>query len=416
MLDDEVEYTPSSLLKPKKKKVKAAKLVESTKKLYDDEYEAEGNIDREAIRAKVLAIKNEINKKFKDEVVLLGSEVTFGDYGKLPTGNFAMDIAIGGGIFVGGIISVSGPESSGKTVDGFHFVAQCQKRGLVCLWVAVEPFDANWASQNGVDTDLLLVVEPSGAEEGLQVAIDCQWRDDVDVVVIDSVEALEPTKEREKDFEDTMQMGIKQKLLGEYLRKFRALNNWRKRRARDNPNIRPLTLFLINQLREKPTVYGDPEYEPGGRALRHYTDIAVRLRNKGNIYYSPSKGIIYPGESKPKDAVPIGITIAGKVHKNKTYRKDQTFECDFYFDKGGPVPPGHFDNVKAVIMEGLAWGVIKRPTTQTYQFEDIKVVGQANLIRTLREDEKLVNRIKEAVIEKMTSSVRVVSDDEDDEE
>lgn len=369
---------------------------------------------KEEMRERVLSIKEEINKQFKDDVISIGSEVRIESYGRLPIGNFALDVATGGGIFVGGVISVSGAYSTGKTLNALHFVAQRQKEGRICLWVAVEPFDAEWARQIGVDTDLLLVAEPSGAEEGLQVAIDCQWRDDVDVVVIDSVEALEPTKYRDKELEDSAQMGIKQRLIGEYLRKFRALNNLRKRRSRKNPSIQPLTLFLINQLREKPTMFGDPEYEPGGRALGYYSDIMIRLRHGQDIYYSRKHGVVY--DRKPNDGVVIGSTVKFRVHKNKTFRRAQTGEYDMFIDLGGPVEPGHFDNVKSAIMEGLTWNVIKTPSQGTYEINGIRIRGKEKLVETLREEPELVEYVRDAVVRKLHTNKSHLADDDEEEE
>lgn len=408
----EEESTPSSPM---------ARLMSKTK--FKDVIKAKGkNVtskvvkfrSKEEMRAIVEAVRDEINKEFKDEVLIFGSDVKFMSYGKLPINNFALDVASGGGIFIGGIISVSGAYSTGKTLNALHFVAECQCRGLICVWIALEPFDAEWAELQGVDTSLLLVLEPSGAEEALQVAIDCQWREDVDAVVIDSVEALESTKSRDNEFGESIQMGIKQKLIGEYLRKFRAINNFRKRRSRKNSDIRPLTLFLINQLREKPTMFGDPEYEPGGRALGFYSDIMLRLREGTPIYYSKKQGVVY--DKKPNDGVEIGRSIKYKVHKNKTFRRAQTGEYDMFFDKGGPVPPGHFDNVKAAIMEGLAWNVIKAKSQGVYVLADTTIRGKEALVKAMRDKPELIDKVRDEIIYKMETTKSNVGENDDQEE
>lgn len=44
------------------------------------------------------------------------------------------------------------------------------------------------------------------------------------------------------------------------------------------------TIFLINQLRDRPNVmFGDPSYSPGGRALRHACAIRARVRRKKEL-------------------------------------------------------------------------------------------------------------------------------------
>lgn len=196
----------------------------------------------------------ELVKKHGERSVIYASELLNLNYGRISTGNFALDVATGGGVPIGRVTSCSGEYSVGKSLVLYHTIAHAQRMGLRCQLEDVEgTYDPDWAEQCGIDNSKLLLVQPGGAEEALQIAVDSQRRK-IDFIGIDSVEALAPAKEMEHEFEDTMQMGIKQKMLGEYLRKFTAINNLRRRYGNT-----PLTVFLINQLREKPTMFGNLE-------------------------------------------------------------------------------------------------------------------------------------------------------------
>lgn len=356
--------------KKKKAKIKINKLVKK---------------DKAEVEKKAQEVLKIINKKFGPNTLVRASELDTADYGRLSTGNLAIDIAIGGGFKIGRVNSVSGVYSIGKSLLIYHTIALAQALGLVVMLEDVEGiFEPEWAALCGVDVGALLLCQPAGAEEALQIAIDCQ-KLDVDVVAIDSVEALEPTKEMDKEMEDSQQMAIKPKLLGEYLRKFTAFNNLRRREGRI-----PLTLLLVNQLREKPASYGDPEYEPGGRAIGFYSSIMLRLREGESIYLGNKVNKII-----------IGKRVRFKVQKNKTFRASQSGEYTIYFDKGGPVGPAQFDNAESAIVEGIRWRVITNGGSGNYSFGSYKVRGKEKLVALLRKDEDAVEFIKDSILEKL---------------
>jgi hypothetical protein len=75
------------------------------------------------------------------------------------TGIEEVDRLLDGGLPVGAISEVTGPESSGRTSLTLAFVAQRTQQGQVCAWVdAHDAFDAESAAANGVDLKRLLWV------------------------------------------------------------------------------------------------------------------------------------------------------------------------------------------------------------------------------------------------------------------
>ena len=76
-----------------------------------------------------------------------------------PTGVSAVDALLEGGLPVGAISEILGPESSGRTSLSLAFVARRTENEQCCAWVDVaDAFDPESAAANGVELPLLLWV------------------------------------------------------------------------------------------------------------------------------------------------------------------------------------------------------------------------------------------------------------------
>jgi len=112
-----------------------------------------------------------IEKQFgKGAVMRLGSSRHL-QVESIPTGSLSLDYALGvGGMPRGRIVEIFGPESSGKTTVALHSVAQAQKAGGTAAFIDVEhALDPNYAKKLGVDTENLLIAQPSSGEEALEI-------------------------------------------------------------------------------------------------------------------------------------------------------------------------------------------------------------------------------------------------------
>jgi len=122
-------------------------------------------------RALELAI-SQIEKQFgKGSIQKLGNR----DIPKIPTistGSISLDIALGtGGVPLGRIIEIYGPESSGKTTLTLHIVAEAQKKGGVAAFIDAEhALDPEYAQKLGVDVENLLISQPDSGEQSLEIA------------------------------------------------------------------------------------------------------------------------------------------------------------------------------------------------------------------------------------------------------
>ena len=336
----------------------------------------------------IIKLMNDLNKKFGTNAVTLGFPKSengeIKTIERIPTGSITLDIALGGGLPLGRFIEVSGAYSSTKTTQCMHIIAQAQKRGLVCALIDVEgTTDEAYATAIGVDFESLIYSRPDGMEEALQLLLDLQRSGEVHLAVLDSIAAMSTNKEQETTMEETVRMGIPQQLLGEYFRKYQANNNRLEREGN-----RPFTIIGINQIREKIGAYGDPEYTPGGRAKGFACSVDIRFRRGDWI----SEGT---GDNKEI----VGQVVKFKIEKNKTFKRMQTGEFDFYFsdNNNAGIPEFFNDNYKEIIVCAVEWGVIDR-TGSWFVYNGQKYQGMNNLVNALKEDEALIEKLKEEVI------------------
>ena len=112
---------------------------------------------------------NEIKERFGEGAIMKLSESNKVNVDTIPTGSIAMDLALGvGGMPRGRIIEIYGAESSGKTTLCLHIVAEAQKKGGVCAYIDAEhAMDPDYAKRLGVNTDDLLISQPSSGEQAL---------------------------------------------------------------------------------------------------------------------------------------------------------------------------------------------------------------------------------------------------------
>ena len=139
----------------------------------------------------------QIEKQFgKGSIMRLGSHEAE-EVPAIPTGAMSLDIAVGvGGIPVGRVTEIYGPESSGKTTMALHVAANAQRLGGVAAFIDAEhALDVEYAKRLGVDLDNLLVSQPDTGEEALEIAEVFVRCGAVDVIFVDSVAALVPKAE-----------------------------------------------------------------------------------------------------------------------------------------------------------------------------------------------------------------------------
>lgn len=275
----------------------------------------------------------QLEKKFG-----IGTLMRLGDNPKaavevIPTGALNMDLALGiGGLPKGRITEIYGAEASGKTTIALHVVSQAQMLGGTVAYIDAEhALDVYYAKKLGVDIENLLLSQPDGGEQALEIVETLVRSSAIDLVVVDSVAALVPRQEIEGNMGDS-HVGLQARLMSQALRKLTAIV------SKSNTAV-----IFINQTRMKigAPPYVNPETTTGGVALKFYSSVRLEVRNAGAIKDAGGENQI------------IGNRTRVKIVKNKFAPPFKTIEFPIIFGEG-------ISNLDILLEMGIQFDIIKK--------------------------------------------------------
>lgn len=218
-------------------------------------------------------------EKNAPNVVTAASKIT--PIERIPTGMFEFDYATGGGFPKGRYSIVYGPESSGKTNLVLQAIAKAQRLPPPCniaAFVDVEnTFDPKWAAEYGIDVEKLILIKPQYGEQAVDIVTALLEVDQIAFVGYDSIATTISSREVDASTEKA-DVGTAAILIKRLVNKVTLVLS--KEAARGHY---PAVVF-INQIRMKIGVmFGDPETQPGGKALQFGSSLTVRIYGKNEM-------------------------------------------------------------------------------------------------------------------------------------
>jgi recombination protein RecA len=355
------------------------------------------------------ALLKTINKKYGDHCFVQASKSEkLSTRRRIETGILALDLALGGGIPMGTIVTLKGEFSSGKSAlahrVGASFQRTCRNCGQpLVIWNEIiqdgaevmccdnpEPmrvvwFDAEgsyqnaWASRLGMDAENTFVIRTEFAEQGIDIADTVIRSGECDLLVVDSVAALTPSVEIEESSEK-WQVGVQARLMNKAMRKWVSAQN-----SVGMSRVVPPTILLINQIRMKIGVmYGNPETSPGGKGLDFAASVICKVKRKGFI------------EDKA-GAAPFGQDMEVVVQKNKTAPPNRSCLFSLYFRESGLYQAGASNLAEQLISVAEYWNLIDKSGSWYTLPNGDKYQGAVKAGEALAANEGLLFEIKDQI-------------------
>lgn len=337
-----------------------------------------------------------LNKKFGDNVVVLASDIRSDLIPRITSGSTTLDYVLGGGFPGNQWNELIGEPSHGKTALALKTIAanQAVNPDHTTVWVAAEQWVPQYAEMCGVDTSRVIVIETSIMEEAYDAVIAFAESKSVDAIVIDSLPALSPSPEMEKDMGEAT-VGRGALLTNKF---FRVVGTAMKRSLVEDE--RPILGLIINQYRMKIGVmHGDPRTTPGGEGKNYAFFTRCEVRRDEWIE-------VGSGNNKTR----VGQRIKVRTLKNKTAPPQRVAYFDFYFAEGGDCLPGEFDFAKEIASLAVIKGVISRKGAWYYHGER-KWNGIEPVIQSIREELDLKEEIQRSVL--TSSDIPMAGDNEE---
>jgi recombination protein RecA len=336
-----------------------------------------------AINADAMKVMASINKRFGENTVVIGEQIRPNLLKRITTGSTTFDYVLGGGFPSNQWNELIGEPSHGKTAIALKAIAANQTKNPdhTTVWVAAEQWVPEYAEMCGVDTSRVIVVETNIMEEAYDAVIAFAESKAVDAIVIDSLPALIPSPEAEKNM-DEMTVGRGALLTNKF---FRVVGQAIKRSLVEDE--RPVLGLIINQYRMKIGVmHGDPRTTPGGEGKNYAFFTRAEIRR--DEWIESGTGV---------NKVRVGQRIKIRTIKNKTAPPQRIAYVDFYFQAHSIFSAGDYDTAKEVASMAIVKEVVDRKGGWVY-YGERKWQGLESFANSVREEVDLFEELREKVL------------------
>lgn len=284
----------------------------------------------------------------------------------ITSGRPDLDVALGGGYGSGKIIEIFADSGCGKTGLCLEAIAEVQKEGGRAAFIDSEhALNLEYAQGIGVDTDNLIISQPSYGEQAIETVRAFIATQEIDLIVVDSVAAMIPKAELDGESGEA-KMGLQARMMGQAMKMISG-----------SASTVGCTIIFTNQIRDSITSYGSPTTTPGGKALKFYATQRLEIKNKGQI--------------KEGEEV-VGFKQHITVVKNKIVPPFKWVQNDIVYGVG-------VDKLTGLI-EALIFNEIIQKKGAWFAFEGTNLAnGKANLRVVLSENPELVEKLQEQLAE-----------------
>lgn len=326
---------------------------------------------QKAKRSHAARIMNEVNSALQVPVLKLGNDPWFNVI-RIPSGSLSIDRITGGGFALGRHIELYGAEQVCKSYIVYRTMALSQQRGNVCALIDPEhSFDPVWFKHLGGKPEELITSQPEIAEDAIE-AMMLLFKQKVEVIGVDSVAALATKEEAVRKATDEAKIASQARFMSQNLRRLTTYNE------------KTLVLWT-NQNRTKiGTFFGNPDSQPGGRALKYYDTARIELRRGKRL---TRKGQKASQEQKLITTnVQSGYWVLSRAHKSKVNREG--LEASFLFDSEA----GEIDQISEIIQLGLEDQTITRSgnTFSYVDYDEYEWKGsRSKFVQMIQENDKL---------------------------
>jgi len=252
------------------------------------------------------------NKSLKQTALVRGTPLAK-IKGFFSTGNTLLDLLCYGGVPMGRFTELYGAESGGKSTLAAQIVAEAQRIGaLVTVLDSEASMTPESVERCGADLSKIAWHDSYIVEDGFEVitqlirqykAIPEPERPPL-LVVWDTI-AASPTQ---KEYDEGAGLADKPRVLSAGFRRI----------TQDVANL-GVGLLFINQVREKIGGWGDTEFAPGGRAVRHHASLRVKMN---------------PGAKMRHGQNEVGQQIHFRIQKCKYGSPGKKITLPLVYDRG----------------------------------------------------------------------------------
>ena len=322
------------------------------------------------MKQKHVSFMNEMNSTFGDHTIIPMDAVPT-EMPHIPTGSLALDKALGiGGIPRGMLTELYRPEGAGKSTLALSIARQAQIdpnpiHGNTVLYIDLEfALNRTLMETMGINTAEIMLCQPATGTQAMDIMLASIGN--VDLIVVDSIAQIVTPQELDSSTGDT-HIGRLARLMAQTMRM-----------AMPPLGLSQTALIMINQLRMKIGVmFGNPETQPGGRAVKFAAHVRLAIRRKGFL-----------GPQKAR----YGQLCYVKAEKNKTYSPYRTAMFNLIWGEG-------IDVVGNILKTAKDFGVV---TTQgsSHYFHDERIgIGKAKTADAIAERPGILAAIREEVMD-----------------